>query len=603
MLDTKLTREDIGAHSLHDYEAPFAEYLGAKFDDAMALNPVPSLHRWWSLREAQHGRTEFLPDESVADPIFTTPPRTPKVPVARANEIGKEYGLTFDYEPTEEALEMMIRRKEGEIHRRQIIERSNVGVTGAALGFLTELAATAVDPVNIASAFIPIAGPGTRLGGLAARAGSKTGERAIRGAIEGAVGAALVEPIVLGAAFAEQADYTEFDSFMNVVFGSALGGGLHVVGGKVIDWADKLDRRVHNIALQEAVADLEAGRAPNVVPLLEADPSWFRAKHRGTNKEAHAAVTEMIKARVGPMPGEVGYIPSEAWVAPPKPKSPGVPRPKSLNEALASAGGVRDTRGELAALDLKRNTALVRKKGRDLDYAREWAQERGYFGPDLEDLDTTPADLLDLMDADARGNRVYSRDDAEAADAWADYDEMLSQWERRMADAESLDEITPDLPADIKDMALDIYARYGGDLEDALEDAVMQFDHRPGRVLEGGELEPDVPFPVEPRQRFDWKKVLKDRASAADDVRNDRLADFAAVERKDEIVAKPAADDLEGIRAEMEELNDGLTAMALEDPELRAELEGAWRESMDQITIAEKRGAAVDAFASCMARG
>ena len=46
----------------------------------------------------------------------------------------------------------------------------------------------------------------------------------------------LVEPIVLTAATAEQADYGLMDSFLNVTFGSIIGGGLHVGAGALKDF-------------------------------------------------------------------------------------------------------------------------------------------------------------------------------------------------------------------------------------------------------------------------------------------------------------------------------------------------------------------------------
>jgi hypothetical protein len=59
--------------------------------------------------------------------------------------------------------------------------------------------------------------------------------RLARGVTEGAVGAALVEPLVYSAAKRVQADYGAADSLLNIAFGSILGGGLHVGIGKLRD--------------------------------------------------------------------------------------------------------------------------------------------------------------------------------------------------------------------------------------------------------------------------------------------------------------------------------------------------------------------------------
>ena len=56
-----------------------------------------------------------------------------------------------------------------------------------------------------------------------------------KGAIEGFVGNALVEPIVYKVAKSEQADYDYQDSILNLVAGTVLGSGLHVGFGRVGD--------------------------------------------------------------------------------------------------------------------------------------------------------------------------------------------------------------------------------------------------------------------------------------------------------------------------------------------------------------------------------
>ena len=101
------------------------------------------------------------------------------------------------------------------------------------------IAGSFLDPLNIASAFIPAVGP-ARAAAMAAKFG-KSGSRAMKGAIDGAVGAAVLEPLIIGAAAAEQDEsYTLLDIFLNVAVGSALGGGLHVGFGKISDRINKL---------------------------------------------------------------------------------------------------------------------------------------------------------------------------------------------------------------------------------------------------------------------------------------------------------------------------------------------------------------------------
>jgi hypothetical protein len=81
--------------------------------------------------------------------------------------------------------------------------------------------------------FIPVVGQ-ARFASLVAKYGF-TKARMMRGAIEGFTGIAAVEPLVYGAATAEQSDYGLVDSFMAVSFGTVLGGGLHIGAGKLKD--------------------------------------------------------------------------------------------------------------------------------------------------------------------------------------------------------------------------------------------------------------------------------------------------------------------------------------------------------------------------------
>ncbi|CAO3350895.1 transglycosylase SLT domain-containing protein [Azospirillum palustre] len=95
------------------------------------------------------------------------------------------------------------------------------------------------------------------------------------------------------------------------------------------------------------------------------------------------------------------------------------PKAASLFQFLASKGGVQDQGGELRTMDLHRafvpgGGKLVRTNGLPLDRARELAAEAGYLRPsDRGDRfgRTDVADLLDAIDREARGAKVYPLDD------------------------------------------------------------------------------------------------------------------------------------------------------------------------------------------------
>lgn len=84
-----------------------------------------------------------------------------------------------------------------------------------------------------------------------------------------------------------------------------------------------------------------------------------------------------------------------------------VGRPQSLLSFLVAKGGVRPN-GDLEAMDARiGRPGLVNRRGLTLDRAREAAEEVGYLPPG-----STIADLLDQVDAELRGNRVYRPEDA-----------------------------------------------------------------------------------------------------------------------------------------------------------------------------------------------
>jgi hypothetical protein len=138
------------------------------------------------------------------------------------------------------------------------LSRSKGGLGTSIAQFGVAVAGSVLDPLNIASAFIPAVGT-ARAATLASRYG-KNGSRAMVGAIDGAVGAAVVEPLVIGAAIAEQdKDYGLMDSFLNIAVGSALGGGLHVGFGAISDKINRLPPKTRDatqrISLGQALND------------------------------------------------------------------------------------------------------------------------------------------------------------------------------------------------------------------------------------------------------------------------------------------------------------------------------------------------------------
>ena len=200
------------------YSTRFGETLGAVATDNWNFNPLSSIGTYYDMRSA---RSQALEANQVR--------------ISR-DELNKEYsdlGLFFKEDEFQSVVDIMVEEKKEERARQSIIQRGPKGIAVGVAKFATGLSVSLFDPINIAASFIPVFGQ-ARFAGLVARQGF-TKARAVRGVTEGAVGAAIVEPIVYGVAQKVQADYGLADSLLNITFGTILGGGLHVGAGKLKD--------------------------------------------------------------------------------------------------------------------------------------------------------------------------------------------------------------------------------------------------------------------------------------------------------------------------------------------------------------------------------
>ena len=197
------------------------DVLGATFQETLYYNPLNAANR---LAEQYTGLGQ-----------------TGKV-ISKDDWKESEYyrdGIQVDDNGIKEGLAQLLAERVDRRREFQItLQRSKGGFGLGAAQFGVAIAGSFLDPLNIASAFIPAVGP-ARVASMAAKMG-KSGSRAVKGAVDGAVGAAVLEPLIIGAAAAEQDEsYTLMDSFLNVAVGSALGSGLHVGFGKISDRINK----------------------------------------------------------------------------------------------------------------------------------------------------------------------------------------------------------------------------------------------------------------------------------------------------------------------------------------------------------------------------
>lgn len=201
-------------------EPSLGEELAETARETFEFNPVQAIQRQEDLAAANRS-TNILSAEAAR---------------SKLRNANLDTQLTVpDQGITQEALDILIQRKQIENKRAELYSRSPGGFGRGAARLAVGFGVSLFDPINIASGFVPVISQARYASLLRARAGigGRTAVRAGVGIAEGVAGAALIEPIILSTARAEQADYDASDSLLNIAFGAAIGGGLHVLGGSL----------------------------------------------------------------------------------------------------------------------------------------------------------------------------------------------------------------------------------------------------------------------------------------------------------------------------------------------------------------------------------
>lgn len=240
-----------------DIPADSGEVFDASFSGAFSTNPSSAIVRTEQLQQAEEGLRLTGDTESILVPPRNEPD-TPLLDVTTARD--KVAGMGLEIKIPEQgirqgALDILIDRHREQAARQQVMARANGGSFGTQLA--AGIAASLLDPLNIASAFVPVVGE-ARYAAMLGRAASPLGRAGVRagvGAVEGAVGAAIIEPLPLLAAGLDQTEYGLSDSLANIAMGGLLGGGLHTVGGAV---SDALRRRIATETPPQAESVLNA---------------------------------------------------------------------------------------------------------------------------------------------------------------------------------------------------------------------------------------------------------------------------------------------------------------------------------------------------------
>jgi hypothetical protein len=321
-LNTIKTAQETG---YDNYKTSLFESLGAVAADNWNFNPVMSLFNIFGSDTFNIDGIVPAAKESRAAGLI---PRDKDL----LNEEYRDLGLYFERNEYQSVVDIMVDRKKKERERQSIMERGPAGSWNPLSGgFYVGAAKLAVgigtsflDPINIGASFIPIYGQARfarsiakakGMGEKSAKAFRRT--RLKRGAIEGAGGALLIEPLVYGVAQRIQADYDIYDSFLNVAFGSVIGGGLHVGAGKLKDMntnanfqaririnrenlsksdngkpevdlykeyypeevadqmmkLDQMDAETRNVLLEKSIGDMILDEPVNTGPIVNADPT------------------------------------------------------------------------------------------------------------------------------------------------------------------------------------------------------------------------------------------------------------------------------------------------------------------------------------------
>lgn len=425
------------------------DVLGATLDETLYYNPLSALNRTFDQYLGPGANGKRLSTDEYRDSQYY------------------REGIEVDENGITEGLaKLFAERHDRRANFRFTLNRSRGGFGLGAAQFGTMLAGSVLDPLNVASAFIPAIGQ-ARMATMAARFG-KSGSRLMAGAIDGAVGAVAIEPFVIGQAYLEQdADYGLMDSFLNVTFGSILGGGLHVGFGKISDRIEK--SAVSQEALARAVAQAVTDQPITAGRLVEQQEAALDADiiAKANERLAKDRSVRGVERRFDPETGDMieeSVIRVEEPPAEPRRKGKARPpqlrakEPKTLIQWIRANGGI-DPESQGAA-DLKEVIPAAKagkfyvsaaKGGKSVDDMLTAAREEGYLPAEIEGVpdDIGINDLIDAVRKDKAGNKQYSALDQEAVDEFRAAQDTQDFLDRRGIDPtgmtdEELDRVIAD---------------------------------------------------------------------------------------------------------------------------------------------------------------
>lgn len=389
------------------------EVLGAQFRQTFAENPTSRLFRLID-RNTEPYPITMSPEEATAE--YGVPGR-----LAFTEPVSRTTARDLNEFHTNSAI------------REDVIARREGGAsTGAVARFAAGLPAAIIDPLNIASAFLPgvrEARVAAALGTAAAGVGGRLAVRGLAGATSGFVGAAALEPLNYWLAQQDKDDYTMGDVLTNLAFGTILGAGLNSGIGVVRDrrtlpaWSPEM----HEASLRHATAALAEGRPVEAAAAMEFTAiraareeltTWASTVTR-VAKEAEDAITATdspaaaraaAASRLADLRSQVDALRADA---------------ADVRSRLPEADTVTEAR--LAEIDKELGETIPSTRRADLERERTMLTEGRDFGEDTLNMERTQAEITGLERAAAAKAREAGLASAQLANA-----------EKRLAKAENI---------------------------------------------------------------------------------------------------------------------------------------------------------------------
>jgi hypothetical protein len=427
--DDKLARDQFLNYSVSDN----LDVLGATLEETFYYNPFVALSRQMVLKHQQKIGNKLGKDEWAASDYY------------RDGLVYPEDGLT------EGAAKAIAQSYDQRQERKEIFSRAEGGIGMGVARFGVSLVGSMLDPLNIASAFVPGAAIRSFVNARRAiKAGDKinktrlmqqslfksgeTGKRIAYGGVEGMAGAALVEPLILSTAEAEQdKDYTILDSFLNVTIGGVLGGGLHAVGGKISDKMLQAKRETVVTVLNASIAQKNSGRPVEINAVLNADGSLKQRQFDPRFDEPKIVNFDDEKSVVRALEdidNEFKLDIKTKGVKFPNIINPKIKPPKRFSIWVKERGINSNDRmiGDFDAKIKKGGSFYKKQGGQSIDVLADDAMEAGYFYKR-----PTESEFIDVLVDDIQGNKRYSELDESALTTYQQAKEL-----RRYADENNI---------------------------------------------------------------------------------------------------------------------------------------------------------------------